>query len=59
MNETFLFLPPLIGIPFGKDKMFVCMELRARKFSLSIGMNGESGMSDLVSSTIPAGTEIV
>ena len=45
-------------MPLGKDNMFVCVVLRARKFSLSIGMNGESVISDLVSSTCPAGTEM-
>ena len=58
MKKTFLVLPPLIGMPLGKDNMFVCVVLRARKFSLSIGMNGESVISDLVSSTCPAGTEM-
>ena len=48
-----------MGMPLGKERMLVCLVLRAKKFSLSMGTKGESGMSDLVSSTKPAGTDMV
>ena len=48
-----------MGMPLGKERMLVCLVLRAKKFSLSLGTKGELGMSDLVSSTKPVRKEMV